>query len=126
MAVAAGGYEADYGARLPDRLIASRVRIVRVDFKRDQLALGRRLLALRKCGLPAQKIALVPGDPAVHTGHPRRAVLCEFRRPYAEAFLEPQRQKRVVAVLLNAKVAPRLEQSPAQARVFERAGIDLV
>ena len=32
----------------PDRLIAGRVRVERVDFERDQLALGRRALALRE------------------------------------------------------------------------------
>src|SRR6202020_109451 len=125
-AVAAGGYKADYRARPPDRLIAGRVRIDGVDFQRDQLSLGRRSLVLRECGLPAQKIALVPGDPAVHTGHARRTVLCEFRRPYAEAFLEPQRQKRVIAVLLDPEVPSRLEQGSAQDRVLERAAIDLV
>ena len=37
VAIAAGGHEADHRARSPDRLVAGRVRIERVDFERDQL-----------------------------------------------------------------------------------------
>src|ERR1700722_10522062 len=113
VAVAAGGYKADHRAQSPDWLVAARIRIVRVAFKRDQLALGRRPLALRKRGLAAEKIAFVPGDPAIHAGHARRTILRELRRPDAEALLEPQRQKRVIAVLPNAKVPSRLDQGPA-------------
>ena len=113
-------------ARPPDRLVAGRVGVERVDFERDQLALGRRALALHQRRLAADKIALVPGDPAVHAGHARSMILREFRRPDAEALFEPERQQRVIAVFPDPEVASGFEQGPAQVGVLERAAVDLV
>ena len=70
VAVAAGSHEADHCARSPDRLVTGRVGIDRVDFERDQLALRRRSFAIGQRRLAAEEIGFVPGDPAIHAGHP--------------------------------------------------------
>src|SRR5271163_1248753 len=116
MAIAARGHEAGHGPGTPDWLIAGRVRVDRVDFERDQLPVRRRTLALHERRLAADELALVPGDPAVHAGHARGIGLGELGRPDAETLFEPERQEGVVAIFPDAKLAPRLEQRPAQAR----------
>src|SRR5262249_37750382 len=54
MAIASRGHEADNPARAPDRLVAACVCVQRVDLERDQLALGRRTLALHERRLSAK------------------------------------------------------------------------
>src|SRR6185437_4960092 len=114
VAVADGGHEAGHRAYPPNRLVARGVGVERVDLERDQAPLGPRALALRERRLAAEEIAFVPGDPAIHAGHPRRAILGEFGRPDTEALFEPEREKRVIAVFPQAQVASGFDQGPAQ------------
>src|SRR6056297_2804400 len=124
MAIATGGDETHALSALPDRLVARRVRPVRVDRERQQLLRRPVAVAFRQGGLAAREIRLVPGDPAVHPGHPGRAVLGEFLRPDAEALLQPERAEGVVANLLQAEIGARREKHPAQRDVLRRPYVD--
>ena len=125
MAVAARGDEADLAAVPPDRFVARGVG-VSASISSVTSWWRRRAVALGERRSPADEVALVPGDPAVHAGHARRVGLGELRRPDPEALFEPQREQGVVAVFPDAEVAAGGEQRAPQRPMFERAAVDLV
>ena len=124
--VAARGDETDAGLARPDRLEPAGVGTLGVDLERDETLRRPVPLAFGERRVAPDEIALLPVDPAVHAGFARRVALGEFRRPDAEALLQPEREKRVEADLADAVIRPRLQQRAAQRDVVAVAAVDLV
>src|SRR5271170_1701121 len=123
--VAARGDPADDAAVAPDRLVADRVGVVRLDRegRQPQLAAG---LLLQSRRLTADEIVLAKLD---ETAEPRLVRTVDrpiFARPRAEALLQPQRRQRPAAELDQTEWFAGGEQECVQRALIFRANPDFV
>src|SRR5579883_771143 len=125
MAIAPGRHPADHFAVMPDRFVAERVGVKRVDRESLQAQLAAALLLARR-RLAADKVGLLEIDEAAEAGLVGSVDRPVLFHPGAEALFEPHAEQRAHAELLQAEALAFLQQQVIERALIFRPDPDFV